>query len=68
MNADQLWQTTMDPKNRKIIQVSISDGLLAERMFKTLMGDDVEKRKLWIQENVKFTLEDDQIQIIEMEK
>ncbi|EXU60508.1 DNA topoisomerase IV subunit B [Mycoplasma mycoides] len=68
MNADQLWQTTMDPRNRKIIQVSISDGLLAERMFKTLMGDDVEKRKLWIQENVKFTLEDDQIQIIEMEK
>ncbi|WP_434328388.1 DNA topoisomerase IV subunit B [Mycoplasma capricolum subsp. capricolum] len=68
MNADQLWQTTMDPKNRKIIQVTISDGLLAERMFKTLMGDDVEKRKLWIQENVKFTLEDDQIQIIEMEK
>ncbi|QQY78647.1 DNA topoisomerase IV subunit B [Mycoplasma mycoides subsp. capri] len=68
MNADQLWQTTMDPKNRKIIQVNISDGLLAERMFKTLMGDDVEKRKLWIQENVKFTLEDDQIQIIEMEK
>ncbi|WBX36076.1 DNA topoisomerase IV subunit B [Mycoplasma capricolum] len=68
MNADQLWQTTMDPKNRKIIQVTISDGLLAERMFKTLMGDDVEKRKLWIQKNVKFTLEDDQIQIIEMEK
>ncbi|ADK69819.1 DNA topoisomerase IV subunit B [Mycoplasma mycoides subsp. mycoides] len=68
MNADQLWQTTMDPKNRKIIQVTITDGLLAERMFKTLMGDDVEKRKLWIQENVKFTLEDDQIKIIEMEK
>ncbi|WFQ90982.1 DNA topoisomerase IV subunit B [Mycoplasma feriruminatoris] len=68
MNADQLWQTTMDPKNRKIIQVTISDGLLAEKMFKTLMGDDVEKRKLWIQENVKFTLEDDQIQVIEMEK
>ncbi|WFQ94335.1 DNA gyrase/topoisomerase IV subunit B [Mycoplasma feriruminatoris] len=68
MNADQLWQTTMDPKNRKIIQVTISDGLLAEKMFKTLMGDDVEKRKLWIQENVKFTLEDDQVQVIEMEK
>ncbi|WP_434325559.1 DNA topoisomerase IV subunit B [Mycoplasma leachii] len=68
MNADQLWQTTMNPKNRKIIQVTITDGLLAERMFKTLMGDDVEKRKLWIQENVKFTLEDDQIKIIEMEK
>ncbi|WP_434343184.1 DNA topoisomerase IV subunit B [Mycoplasma sp. 06067-C1-B144P-99-0482-3] len=68
MNADQLWQTTMDPKNRKIIKVTITDGLLAERMFKTLMGDDVEKRKLWIQENVKFTLEDDQIKIIEMEK
>ncbi|SYV96072.1 DNA gyrase, B subunit, partial [Mycoplasma putrefaciens] len=37
----------MNPEKRKIIQVAIEDGLVAERMFKTLMGDDVEKRKDW---------------------
>ncbi|AGJ90695.1 DNA topoisomerase IV subunit B [Mycoplasma putrefaciens] len=63
MNADQLWETTMNPEKRKIIQVAIEDGLVAERMFKTLMGDDVEKRKDWINENVKFSLEDEQIKI-----
>lgn len=67
MNADQLWQTTMNPEKRKIIQVTIEDGLLAEKMFKTLMGDDVEKRKDWINENVKFTLEDDQIKLKDKE-
>ncbi|KNG79354.1 DNA topoisomerase IV subunit B [Mycoplasma sp. HU2014] len=67
MNADQLWQTTMNPEKRKIIQVTIEDGLLAEKMFKTLMGDDVEKRKDWINESVKFTLEDDQIKLKDKE-
>lgn len=59
MNADQLWETTMDPKRRKLILVTIEDALAVERAFKVLMGDDPEKRKDWIDENVKFTLEDE---------
>lgn len=59
MNAQQLWETTMDPKNRKLILVTIEDALAAERSFKTLMGDNVEKRKSWIDENVQFTLEEE---------
>ncbi|QGS51904.1 DNA topoisomerase IV subunit B [Spiroplasma tabanidicola] len=58
MNAVQLWETTMDPEQRKLIQVSIEDALSAENTFRTLMGDNAEKRKEWIEENVKFTLED----------
>lgn len=58
MNANQLWETTMDPNLRKLIQVSINDALAAETTFRTLMGDDAEKRKEWIEENVRFTLED----------
>ncbi|PPE05644.1 DNA topoisomerase IV subunit B [Mesoplasma corruscae] len=64
MNADQLWETTMNPQARKLILVTIEDVLLAEKSFRTLMGEDAEKRKEWIQENVKFTLEDEQIDII----
>lgn len=59
MNANQLWSTTMDPDQRKLIQVSIEDGLSAENAFRILMGDNSEKRKEWIEENVRFSLEDD---------
>jgi topoisomerase-4 subunit B len=58
MNADQLWSTTMDPDLRKLILVTIEDALAAENSFRILMGDDSEKRKEWIEENVKFTLEE----------
>ncbi|AGR41118.1 DNA topoisomerase IV subunit B [Spiroplasma taiwanense] len=58
MNADQLWETTMDPEYRKLIQATIDDALSAENAFRTLMGDNSEKRKEWIEENVKFTLEE----------
>ena len=58
MNADQLARTTMDPKYRSMIQVSIEDALLAEKRVSVLMGDDVEPRKEWINENVEFSLED----------
>lgn len=59
MNADQLWDTTMDPNTRSLIRVNITDAALAERRVSTLMGDKVEPRKEWINENVVFTMEDD---------
>lgn len=59
MNAEQLWETTMDPQTRQLILVTIDDAVMAERRIVTLMGDDAKKRKDWIDENVKFTLEDD---------
>ena len=58
MNAEQLWQTTMNPETRSLIKVSIVDAVLAEKRVSVLMGDKVEPRKEWIEENVDFTLED----------
>ncbi|CAM9123656.1 DNA topoisomerase IV subunit B [Mycoplasma marinum] len=58
MNADQLWETTMDPKTRTLIQVTVDDAAIVERRVSTLMGDKVEPRKKWIDENVIFTMED----------
>ncbi|MDD3392710.1 MAG: DNA topoisomerase IV subunit B [Bacilli bacterium] len=58
MNADQLWETTMNPETRSLIKVSITDATLAEKRVSTLMGDKVEPRKEWIEENVEFSLED----------
>ena len=58
MNADELFETTMDPKNRRLIRVSLTDAALAEKRIHTLMGDEVAPRKEWINENVDFTLED----------
>lgn len=57
MNADQLWETTMNPDTRQLIRVSIEDAALTERRVSTLMGDDANKRKDWINENVDFELE-----------
>ncbi len=59
MNADQLADTTMNPKTRKLIKVKIDDATLAEKRVSVLMGDSVEPRKKWIEENVVFSLEDD---------
>ena len=58
MNATQLWETTMNPDTRSLIKVNINDALLAERRVSVLMGDKVEPRKEWIEENVEFSLED----------
>lgn len=58
MNADQLWETTMDPETRTLIKVTIDDLARAERRVNVLMGDKVEPRRRWIEDNVKFTLEE----------
>ena len=59
MNADQLAETTMNPGTRSLIRVTIEDALLAEKRVSVLMGDNVEPRKNWIDDNVEFSLEDD---------
>ena len=57
MNADQLWETTMDPARRVLLRVRAEEGEEAERMFSVLMGDDVSRRREFIEEHaleVKF--------------
>ncbi len=59
MNAEELYETTMDPRNRRLLRVNLTDAAVAEKRIHLLMGDQVEPRKEWINENVDFTLEDD---------
>ncbi len=61
MDAMQLRETTMDPEKRSLIRVNIMDAALAEKRVSVLMGDKVEPRKEWIEENVDFTLADNYV-------
>lgn len=59
MNADQLWETTMDPETRTLIRVLIDDKAQAERRVTTLMGNKVEPRRKWIEKHVEFSMEEE---------
>lgn len=54
MNPEELWETTMNPENRVLLQVSVDDAAEADKVFETLMGTDVAARKSFIQSNAKL--------------
>ena len=61
MDPEQLWETTMEPATRTLLQVNIDDAAEAERLITTLMGDTVEARKAYIIENADFNKERDEV-------
>ncbi|MCL2177760.1 MAG: DNA topoisomerase IV subunit B, partial [Firmicutes bacterium] len=64
MNPEQLWETTMDPKKRSLIQVTIEDAADAEKLVTTLMGDNVEARRNYIQNYANFNKQDNVAELL----